>query len=206
MCAFYGSKLPDKGTGAAAPGKPLDGFTFRAGTGGSDTLTRAIAVTGTDFQCYAKQPEYKFVGEGDCRDDAMGSARRYSKFNFGTISECRDLCTALSAACVGYDFAVAGLYAGQCTFYGSKLPDEGTGATAPGKPLDGFTFVSGNGGSDTLTRVNYAGKRHAQHDRCHAKQTGAPGMQFVPMSSPPHPVPSSHVLSPYRVPHVVLAR
>ena len=50
-------------------------------------------------------------------------------FKSSTISGCRDLCTTLSAACVGYMFGVS-VYAGQCVFFGSALPDKGTALPA----------------------------------------------------------------------------
>ena len=116
----------------------------------------------------AELAEYKPVGAGVCLDEAGKYPRCYFKaYVFRTISECRGLCTSLSAACVGYAFAVSGLSAGDCRVYGSTLPDEGMGAAARGKPLDGWSFDSGDGGSDTLTR--------ASDDivwECHAKQPG----------------------------------
>ena len=135
------------------------------------------------------------MGKGSCRDSTGRFPRVYWKPKaFSTISECRDLCTILSAACVGYRFAVSLSFAGECNFYGSALPDKGTGAAAPGKPLDGWGFNPGTRGSDTLTRVN-----ELRGWECHAKQPGASGMH-PSMPSSPLPVPASHVLSPYRVP------
>ena len=126
-------------------------------------------------------PKYKLVGKGYCRDSAGKYPRYYQKYNaFSTFSGCRSLCTALSVACVGYDFALSGSYTGQCGVYGSTLPDRGTGAAAPGKPLDEWNFFAGIGGSDTLIDVigwtGYA---------CQAKQPGA-SSTHPPMPSP-HP-------------------
>ena len=90
------------------------------------------------------------------------------------------MCTTLSAACVGFVFGTSGGRAGLCVVFGSALPDQGTGAAAPGKALDRWLFYGGNGGSDTLTRV-----KAITGDACHAKQPGASGMH-PPMPSP-HP-------------------
>ena len=59
-CYVYGSALPDKGTGAAAPGNPLGEYTIpyqwycQDGTGGSDTLTRGNDAEG--YECHVKLP------------------------------------------------------------------------------------------------------------------------------------------------------
>ena len=118
---------------------------------------------------------------GGCLDEAGKWPRGYFKSKaFSTISGCRDLCTTLSAACVGYAFGVSGDYSGNCAFYGSALSHRGTGAAAPGEPLDGFNFGTGNGGSDTLTRGN--GDTGLE---CHVKQPGVSGMHPPPCSPPP---------------------
>ena len=124
-------------------------------------------------------PEYKPVGVGPCRDSAGNFPRLYFKLKaFNTTSGCRNLCTTLSAACVGYDFTVSGSLTGLCSFYGSKLPDQGTGAAAPGKPLHGWNFNAGTGGSDTLTR-GYGGTSTGRE--CYVKQPGASGIHpYVP--------------------------
>ena len=127
-------------------------------------------------------PEYKSVGTGSCLDKAGKNPRVYFKSKaFSTISGCRDLCTTLSAACVGYYFSVSGFFAGACGFYGSKLPDQGTGAAAPGKALYRWNFNVGAGGSDTLTRGD-----GGTNFECHAKQPCASGTH---PSSPPPPYP-----------------
>ena len=146
-------------------------------------------------------PEYNFVGKGDCRDcrdEAMKVPRWFKTKAFSTISGCRDLCTNLSSACVGYAFGVSGYNAG-CYVYGSMLPDQDT---FPRQLLDGSSFSSsGSGGSDTLTCV-----QAIKGFECHAKKPGASSMHPL-MSSPHQPqVPSGQVLSPCRTPHRVLAR
>ena len=144
---------------------------------------------------------YNFVGKGDCQNTAGVYPRFYwNDTAFSMISGCRDLCTTLSAACVGYAFALSGKHPGYCYVYGNTLPDKGTGAAAPGKPLDVWSFIPGNGGSDTLT-----GGNEVTGWECHAKQPGVSGMHAL-SSCPPHPVPSSHAPSPCRAPHLVLAR
>ena len=122
------------------------------------------------------------MGEGSCLDAAEKRPRHYGKSKaFSRISGCRDLCTTLSAACVGYYFAASGDHAGLCVVYGNALPDKGTGAAAPGKLLDGWDF-NADGGNDTLTRAD-----ERKGGTCHAKQLGASGTH-VPM--PRHRTPN----------------
>ena len=127
-------------------------------------------------------------GTGICQDTAGKAPRWYYKAKaFSTVSGCRDLCTTLAAACVGYAFAVSGNFTGDCYVYGSMLPDKGTGAAAPGQALDRWNFFAGNlggiGGSNTLHRV--FAERYSVYE-CHAKQPGASGMH-PPMPTPPTP-------------------
>ena len=130
--------------------------------------------------------EYDNVGKGSCRDEAGKYPRNYGKhYAFSTISGCRDVCTNLSAACVGYDVVVSGVYAGLCYLFGSALPDEGTGAAAPGKPLGGYVFNAGDGGRDTLTRGSGDPVRE-----CYTKLPGASDTHPHPCPAPP--LPSSH--------------
>ena len=101
---------------------------------------------------------YKALGQGSCRDTNGKESRHYYKVNaFSTISKCRDLCTALSAACVGYSFGVSAPYAGNCAVHGLMVPIP--------KLRDGWIFGAGNDGSDTLTGVAVN-----PHVECYAKQ------------------------------------
>ena len=128
--------------------------------------------------------EYKLLGKGYCKDNAGKGPRYYHKSNQTGIG-CRGVCTALSAACVGYTFFGV---SGKCRLFGSALPGNGTVAAALGEPLYGFLFGAGDGGSDTLSR----GNKHPGFE-CHAKQPGASGMP-PPSPSTPHHC-GSHVLS-----------
>ena len=158
-------------------------------TTNATTITAATTAAATPKQATTTIPtsrselaEYNLVGKGRCLDSTGKYPRNYHKGGaFSTISECRDLCTTLSAACVGYEFIVSGTFAGMCDLYGSMLPDKGTGAAAPGMALDGWGFSSaGNGGSDTLTHV------HALTDlECHAKQPGTTPAAATPMAATP---------------------
>ena len=146
-CYVYGSALQDNGMG-----EPLYGWNFYNGSGGSDTLIQGNGFSG--IECYAKRPapvEYKrVVGEGSCRDAAHKTPRiSWNTTNPSTIRDCEDVCTALLAACVGYDFGVSGRYSGNCYVYGSALQDNGMG-----EPLYGWNFYNGSGGSDTLIQGN----------------------------------------------------
>ena len=119
-------------------------------------------------------PEYKLLGKGYCLNVQGSPPRYYSKSKaFSTIGGCRDLCTTLSAACVGYTVVVSGGLAGLCRLYGFNLPDEGTGAAAPGEPLDGWGIFQKTYCcvSDMLTGVM---KRTGWE--CYAKLPGASGV------------------------------
>jgi hypothetical protein len=141
----------------------------------------------------AELAEYKHVGFGHCRDQGWNYPRMYYSRYDGyddqarendvkLLSECRDLCTTLSTACVGYDFeALTNVFngAGNCAVYGSMLPDQGTGAAAPGKPLYRWFFLEGqHGASDTLTRGDDLDMNTKVE--CHAKKLGVSGTHLFP--------------------------
>ena len=125
-CRFYGSALPDQGTGAPdlegndlpeneARQALVDNFSFDAGTGGSDTLTHGDGVVGdgsgeSDYECRARLPFiYKFLGRGGCTDRMNRYPKSYktpASLYFSSVSGCQDLCTTLSDACLGYSYGV----------------------------------------------------------------------------------------------------
>ena len=156
-------------------GHLISGFITSDGDGGT-LITQANNKT--SYTCFAKDPivvntdavfEYIFLGTGLCMSNAGDWPKAY-KQDFGpSYIECRAICTMLNA-CVGYQERWDG-----CSVYGNYLTrddslyDTSAGRVEPNattRLLDGWTFVPGNGDSDTLENTT----GHAGYE-CYRKRT-----------------------------------